>query len=76
MLLGTTRLLSRSVGLGFGLSAAPLNRYPILFFPARPDSALTALHTFIGTGLAAGPFVVGMLVEMGYWEAFPTGLQY
>ena len=62
------------LGLGFGLSAAPLNRYPILFFPDKPDSALTALHTFIGTGLAAGPFAVGMLVEMGSWQAFPAGL--
>jgi predicted MFS family arabinose efflux permease len=31
------------------------------------------LHTFIGTGLAIGPFA-GVLAEMGYWEAFPAGL--
>lgn len=24
--------------------------------------------------LAAGPFAAGMLVEIGYWEAFPFGL--
>jgi uncharacterized membrane protein/fucose permease len=62
------------LGLGFGLSAAPLNRYPALFFPAHSDSAIAALHTFIGIGLAAGPFVVGMLAAMNYWQAFSVAL--
>lgn len=69
VILGTSLL-----GLGFGLSAAPLNRYPILLFPNKPDSALSALHTLIGTGLAFGPFVVGLLVERGQWPLFPGGL--
>ncbi|WP_411728159.1 MFS transporter [Methyloglobulus sp.] len=67
--LGTSLL-----GMGFGLSAAPLNRYPIVFFPTKPDSTLTALHTLIGTGLALGPWVVGLLVGMDRWHIFPVGL--
>ncbi|MGR9045742.1 MAG: MFS transporter [Gammaproteobacteria bacterium] len=67
--LGTTLL-----GVGFGLSAAPLNRYPILFFPGKSDSALAALHTFIGAGLALGPVLTGMLVQTGHWQAFPVAL--
>jgi len=62
------------LGLGFGLSAAPLNRYPLIFFPAKPDSALAALHTLIGVGLALGPWLVGLLVEVGNWQTFPVGL--
>lgn len=69
VVLGTSLL-----GLGFGLSAAPLNRYPVVFFPNRQDSALTALHTFIATGLAVGPLVVGLLVDTGLWTIFPAGL--
>ena len=69
VILGTSLL-----GLGFGLSAAPLNRYPIIFFPAKPDSALAALHTLIGAGLALGPWLVGLLIEMGHWQSFPIGL--
>jgi uncharacterized membrane protein/fucose permease len=69
VILGTALL-----GLGFGLSAAPLNRYPILFFPKKPDSALAALHTLIGAGLALGPLLVGVLVEKGQWQSFPVGL--
>jgi uncharacterized membrane protein/fucose permease len=69
LLFGTSLL-----GLGFGLSAAPLNRYPVIFFPKKPDSALTALHTLIGSGLALGPWLVGVLVETGSWQAFPVSL--
>ena len=69
VILGTSLL-----GLGFGLSAAPLNRYPLIFFPAKPDSALTALHTLIGVGLALGPWLVGLLVELEHWQTFPMGL--
>ena len=65
---------SSLLGMGFGLSAAPLNRYPVVFFPNKPDSALTALHTLIGAGLALGAWMVGLLVEMDRWHAFPVGL--
>ena len=50
-------------GIAFGLSAGPLNAFPTMIFPARRDAALLALHTVIGTGLAAGPFLAGWLIS-------------
>ncbi len=69
IVLGTSLL-----GLGFGLSAAPLNRYPVILFPSKPDSALTGLHTLIGTGFSAGPLAIGLLMESGWWRTFPVSL--
>lgn len=66
VLLGTSCL-----GLGFGLSAAPLNGYPPAFFPRRPDAAIVALHTALGLGLAVGPLLAGRLVEAGRFGLFP-----
>jgi len=67
ILLGTTCL-----GLGFGLSAAPLNTYPALLFPQRRDAAIVAMHTAMGGGLAAGPLLAGLLSAARLWVAFPT----
>ena len=61
-------------GLAFGLSAAPLNTYPQLIFPAKGETALVALHTVLGTGLAAGPFIVGWLSNHGWWFIYPISL--
>lgn len=58
-------------GLGFGLSAAPLNSLPGLLFPARSASALLALHTAIGAGFSVGPLLAGALVGAGQWVVFP-----
>jgi fucose permease len=66
VLLGTGCL-----GLGFGLSGAPLNSYPVSFFPKRRDTALVALHTALGIGLASGPLLVGWFVMRGLWVGFP-----
>jgi predicted MFS family arabinose efflux permease len=60
-----------SLGLGFGLSGAPLNSYPPSFFPQRRDTALVALHTALGVGLATGPLLVGWFVVHGLWIGFP-----
>lgn len=69
LLLGTACL-----GAGFGLIAAPLNSYPSLLFPARRDSALVALHTSLGAGLALGPLLAnGLAAHLG-WQAFPLSL--
>lgn len=62
------------LGLGFGLTGAPLNSYPGYLFPKRADSALLALHCCMGVGLTIGPVIVGKLVEIGGWLGFPTGL--
>jgi len=66
VLLGTACL-----GLGFGLSGAPLNGLPPLFFPTRRDTALVALHTLLGLGLAIGPLVASPFIMTGHWAGFP-----
>jgi fucose permease len=66
VLLGTACL-----GLGFGASGAPLNGLPPLFFPARRDTALVALHTLLGLGLAIGPLVASPFIMAGRWAGFP-----
>lgn len=62
------------MGSGFGLAAAPLNALPAEFFPTRADTALVALHTSMGVGLALGPLVVSAIVSSGAWRAMPIGL--
>jgi len=66
VLLGTACL-----GLGFGASGAPLNGLPPLFFPTRRDTALVALHTLLGLGLAIGPLVASPFIMAGRWAGFP-----
>jgi len=66
VLLGTACL-----GLGFGASGAPLNGLPPLFFPQRRDTALVALHTLLGLGLAIGPLVASPFIMAGRWAGFP-----
>ncbi len=69
ILLGTAAL-----GFGFGLSGAPLNAYPPVLFPQRRDTALVALHTALGMGLAGGPLLVGWFIARGGWVQFPLSL--
>ncbi len=59
------------MGLGSGLGAAPLNTYPQVFYPGRSDSALVAMHTAMGVGLAGGPLFVAGVVTEGLWLLFP-----
>jgi fucose permease len=59
-------------GLAFGIGAAPLNTYPGLLFPEKSDSALVALHTLLGIGLAVGPLLVGPLTKAGAWVVYPA----
>jgi predicted MFS family arabinose efflux permease len=63
-----------SAGVGFGLSAAPLNTLPGLLFPARKETALVALHTFLGAGFATGPILIGRFVARGQWAVAPLVL--
>ncbi len=66
-----------ALGLGFGLSGAPINSYPRLLFPRRAHTAVVAAHSMVGLGLAAGPLLAGPLVAAGHWPAYPvllTGL--
>jgi fucose permease len=58
-------------GLAFGLSGAPLNGLPPAFFPGRRDTAVVAIHTLLGLGLAIGPLVVAPFVAADRWIGFP-----
>jgi len=60
-----------SLGLGFGLAGAPLNGLPPLLFPSKRDTALVALHTLLGLGLALGPWIANPFVMAGHWVGFP-----
>jgi fucose permease len=59
------------LGFGFGLSGAPLNGLPPLFFPERRDTAIVALHTLLGLGLALGPWIANPFIMNGIWVGFP-----
>jgi fucose permease len=59
------------MGFGFGLAGAPLNGYPPLFFPRQRDSAVVALHTLLGLGLAMGPLLIGVFTMADLWAMFP-----
>jgi len=69
-ILGSTAMF----GLAFGIGAAPLNTYPGLLFPRSKETALVALHTLLGTGLATGPLLVGTFTASGAWIGYPLFL--
>ena len=60
-----------ALGLGFGLLGAPINAYPPILFPGKPDSALVAVHTLIGLGLSTGPLIASQFNASGLWMGFP-----
>lgn len=64
--LGTT-----AVGAGFGLTLPMINVYAERLFPGRSASALTALHTLLGTGTALAPLLVTLLVRSSAWWLMP-----
>ena len=65
-LLGTT-----AVGAGFGLTLPMINVYAERLFPGKSASALTALHTLLGTGTALAPLLVTILVKSSAWWLMP-----
>ncbi len=66
VLLGTT-----AVGAGFGSTLPMINVYAGRFFPGNPASALTGLHTLLGTGTALAPLLVAGLVKQSGWSLLP-----
>jgi fucose permease len=66
-LLGTSLL-----GLGAGVSAGPLNAYPQVLFTSRSESAVVALHTVVGVGLAVTPVLAGAALDRGLWLSVPV----
>jgi fucose permease len=67
MILTATGLL----GLGFGAVLTAINAYAASFFPRRSETAITALHTLLGTGTALAPLIVSFLAEGGDWWLLP-----
>ena len=60
-----------ALGLGLGLFAAPLNSLPPLLFPNRKEAAVVAAHTLFGVGLAGGPLIAAVYIDIGIWFGFP-----
>jgi fucose permease len=60
------------MGLGSGMSAAPMNAYPQLLFPFGRESAVVFLHAVNGMGLAAGPLMASALLARNGWSLFPV----
>jgi fucose permease len=62
------------LGIGAGIAAGPLNAYPQVLFPGRSESAVLALHTVAGTGLAVVPVLAGIAFVLGRWALLPLVL--
>jgi len=62
------------LGLGAGLCAGPLSAYPQVLFPARSESAVVAVHTLIGLGLAVSPLLSALAQAWRVWPAYPLAL--
>jgi fucose permease len=63
-----------ALGLGFGLSGAPINSYPPILFPRHASASVVAAHTLIGVGLALGPILAGQAIAANSWSTFPVCL--
>ena len=70
MVLTATGLL----GIGFGATLTAINAYAASLFPGRGETAITALHTLLGTGTALAPLIVSMLAEGGGWWLLPLAI--
>ena len=70
MVLAATGLL----GIGFGATLTAINAYATSFFPHRGETAITALHTLLGTGTALAPLIVSLLAEGGAWWLLPASI--
>jgi len=63
LMLGTT-----FVGAGFGITLPMINVFAERLFPKNSASALTGLHTLLGTGTALAPLLVAVFVtQIGWW---------
>jgi fucose permease len=62
------------LGAGFGGSMTALNSYAPRLAPARPQSALTAMHAIVGLGTVLPPVALPRLFALGIWWTFPLAL--
>ena len=65
-------LATAALGGGFGMTLTMLNLYVVGFFPAKPDTAVTALHALLGTGTALAPLLVALFIGRGVWWWLPV----
>jgi FHS family glucose/mannose:H+ symporter-like MFS transporter len=56
-----------ALGGGFGATLTSLNSLAPGFFPDHSETALTALHTLLGTGTALAPVFVSAASGRGWW---------
>ena len=70
MVLTATGLL----GIGFGATLTAINAFASGFFPKRGETAVTALHTLLGTGTALAPLIVAALTGGGVWWLLPVAV--
>lgn len=70
MVLAATGLL----GIGFGATLTAINAFASDFFPNRGETAVTALHTLLGTGTALAPLIVAALAGGGLWWLLPLAV--
>ncbi len=56
-----------ALGGGFGWTLTALNSLAPGFFPKRAETALTALHTLLGTGTALAPLFVSAASGRSWW---------
>jgi fucose permease len=70
MVLAATGLL----GIGFGATLTAINAFASGFFPSRGETAVTALHTLLGTGTALAPLIVALLTARGLWWLLPVAV--
>jgi fucose permease len=62
-----------ALGLGFGSLLTAMNLYAARLYPARADSAVTALHALVGIGTAIPPAILPWAERMGAWWVVPAG---
>lgn len=60
-------VLMLCIGLGFGAVLTALNAFAFFFFPKKPKTALTALHSCLGIGTAIGPLAFEHFLSNGMW---------
>ena len=69
MVLTATGLL----GIGFGATLTAINAYAASLFPGRGETAITALHTLLGTGTALAPLIVSTACRRRWMVAAAVG---
>lgn len=64
---GTLIVAMLVLGGGFGATLTAINSLAPGFFPERSETAITALHTLLGTGTALAPLFVSAASGRGWW---------